>query len=98
MSSSDYDVNFDDEVESVEPRTLLDMWIEPDAKCGVCGVVNSDGRPMRWVCSDCGAPTHDECGKDCEPSGVWDRDDDRNYWVCKNCLARNAEWVDADGD
>jgi hypothetical protein len=71
-----------------EPRTLPDFYIELTAKCGVCKVQNSVERPLDWVCSECGEPTHTECGEDCEPSGGWDRDYDVNYWVCKNCLAK----------
>jgi hypothetical protein len=74
------------EEEEPEPRTFPDMYIEPDAKCGVCDIKNSHERPMKWVCSECDEPTHTECGKDCEPSGGWDRDYDVNYWVCNKCL------------
>jgi hypothetical protein len=68
-----------------EPRTLPDFYIESTAQCGVCQVQNSE-RPMNNVCSECGEPTHEECGEDTEPSGGWDRDYDVNYWVCKKCL------------
>jgi len=81
---------FDEEEDYTErePRTLPDMYIEPDATCGVCGVKNSVERPMDYVCSECGKPTHTECGKDTEPSGGWDRDWDRNYWMCITCLSK----------
>lgn len=71
-----------------EPRTLPDMYIEPEACCVVCGVQNSVERPMNWACSACGGATHTECGADTEPSGGWDRDYDINYWVCNICLQR----------
>ncbi len=74
-----------------EPRTLPDMYIEPDAKCGVCGVQNSVERRMTLVCSVCGNPTHHECGADTEPSGGWDRDWDENYWVCNRCAYRDID-------
>lgn len=86
----DYE-DYDEYVATHEPRTLPDFWIEPDAKCGVCGVQNSIQRPMRWVCSECGGPTHTECGHDCEPSGGWDRDYEVNYWVCNKCLEKNNQ-------
>jgi hypothetical protein len=77
---------YDDEIREQEPRTLPDMYIEPTAKCGVCQVQNSVDRPLEWVCSNCGAATHSECGVDTEPSGGWDRDYDVNYWMCNTCL------------
>lgn len=83
--SYDFD---DDEYPEREPRTLPDFYIEPDAKCSVCGVKNSVERPMKWVCSECGEPTHTECGEDTEPSGGWDRDYDVNYWMCNKCLSK----------
>jgi len=73
----------EDEPEEREPRTLLDMYIEPEARCTVCAVKNSIECPMTWVCSECGGPTHAECGADTEPSGGWDRDYEVN---CSNLV------------
>lgn len=84
--SHDDDFDYEEQEVEREPRTLPDFWIEPDAVCVVCKVQNSSERPMRWVCSECGGATHDECGADTEPSGGWDRDYEINYWVCNNCL------------
>jgi hypothetical protein len=83
---------FDEDIEEGERelRTMPDFYIEPDARCGVCRKQNSSEHPLQWVCSECGEPTHTECGADTEPSGGWDRDYDVNYWVCTTCLERAA--------
>lgn len=88
----DYE-DYEGSCSQTEPRTLRDFDIDSDAVCGVCGQKNSIQHPLRWVCCVCDAPTHIECGYDCEPTcndsyGSTDPNDisDTNYWLCRNCL------------